>query len=40
MCRTEFCGDGFVDPDGQDDNYATTKDNERCDDGQINGLLA
>jgi hypothetical protein len=39
-CRLEFCGDEWVDGDGIDNNIATTDDNERCDDGLANGLVA
>jgi cysteine-rich repeat protein len=35
-CKSTYCGDGFVDLDGVDDDVLTTHDNEQCDDG--NGL--
>jgi cysteine-rich repeat protein len=32
FCKITYCGDGYVDLDGVDDNYNTVYDNEQCDD--------
>jgi hypothetical protein len=33
MCKITYCGDGYVDLDGNDNDSDTTTDNESCDDG-------
>lgn len=30
ICLVEFCGDGYADPDGPDNNLASSIDNEEC----------
>ncbi|MDP2670663.1 MAG: hypothetical protein Q8O99_07355 [bacterium] len=32
-CKSLYCGDGFVDLDGPDNDLTTVADNEACDDG-------
>ena len=34
-CKHEYCGDGWVDADGSDNNASTTGDNELCDTGRF-----
>lgn len=33
MCKDPYCGDGYVDRDGRDNDIDKIEDNEACDDG-------